>query len=104
MMSLRMGMVVLAGWAAAACSGGDVPIEPDAPDTITRKLTLVNAPLERSAAVEALIAAAGISKAEAEALLDELPGTIATGLSHDEADGIADKLRAAGMTTQIRRD
>ena len=90
--------------ALAACGGTEAPALPDPPEAITRKILLLDVKSERDQAIEALRSAAGLSAAEAAALLDSLPGVVATGLSHERADAMANKLRLAGMTTQIRRE
>lgn len=74
------------------------------PETTSWTVVATSPGDQKLQAIKAIRQHLNLGLREAKDLVDDLPATIATNASEADANTIADKLRAAGMTVEIKPD
>ena len=63
---------------------------------------MTDAGASKLAVIKAVRSITGLGLAEAKAMVEEAPKAIKTGVSKEEADKVAEELKAAGATVEVK--
>ena len=88
--------VAVAGVAAAGAAA------PAAEEKTEFDVVLTDAGASKLAVIKAVRSITGLGLAEAKAMVEEAPKAIKTGVSKEEADKVAEELKAAGATVEVK--
>jgi large subunit ribosomal protein L7/L12 len=74
------------------------------PSSVSEHSVMITAsdPEMKIRGIKAIRAETGLGLADAKRLIEETPSVVKTGLTRSEADGLAARLRAQGVTVQIQ--
>lgn len=86
--------------APVAVVAGDAGAADAAPAAVT--VTLTDAGATKVAVIKAVREITGLGLVEAKGLVDKLPAPIKENISVDEANGIKEKLEAAGASVEVK--
>ena len=86
-----VGVVAAAGAAA-----------PAAEEKTEFDVVLTDAGASKLAVIKAVRSITGLGLAEAKAMVEEAPKAVKTGVSKEEADKVAEELKAAGATVEVK--
>jgi large subunit ribosomal protein L7/L12 len=95
------GLEPAAGGAVMVASGGGGG-EEAAEEQTEFEVVLAGAGDKKIQAIKAVREATGLGLKEAKELVDGAPSSVKTGLSKDEADALAEKLKEAGAEVEIK--
>ncbi|MBS5115764.1 MAG: 50S ribosomal protein L7/L12 [Erysipelotrichaceae bacterium] len=86
--------------APVAVVAGDAAAADAEPSTVT--VTLTDAGATKVAVIKAVREITGLGLVDAKGLVDKLPAAIKENISVDEANGIKEKLEAAGASVEVK--
>ena len=85
------------------CDGSKQP-EPAKTEVLTQTIVLTDAGDQKIPAIKAVREVTGLGLRDAKDIVDSPPSVIMSGLSVEEAEVIASKLRKVGMTIEVRNE
>ena len=88
--------VAVAGVAAPGAAA------PAAEEKTEFDVVLTDAGASKLAVIKAVRSITGLGLAEAKAMVEEAPKAVKTGVSKEEADKVAEELKAAGATVEVK--
>jgi len=88
---------------AISCDGSKQP-EPARAEVLTQEIVLTDAGDQKILAIKTVREVTGLGLRDAKDIVDSAPSVIISGLTVEETEIIASKLRGAGMTIEVRKE